>query len=255
MKTLVIFALAGVLIYTASAAYLYFTQDDKIFNRKWAKEYIPQNGVKILNFKTGDGVLLKGGMVEHGKKLPLVLYFGGNANNVLEFLDKTAFKMKNYNFLAFNYPGYDGSGGKPCEKCILKYAAEIYDKYKPDIVMGRSLGSAVAAYTASLKKVDKLVLITPFDSIVNIAKSKYPFFPVHFLVRHKFEEYKWVRKVKAPVNVLIIENDDVIPLECTENLLKNIPNLNKKIVIKNIRHGYIYEYEKIVPVLNQLIDG
>jgi len=242
-----------IVMYFGAVIYLYITQDSKIFNRKWAKSYKPKIAKKIT-FKTSDGVFLEGAKTINGENLPLVLYFSGNANNVIEFLDNIAPKIKEYNFIGFNYPGYAGSKGKPCEQCILKYALEIYDNYKPDIIIGRSLGSAVAAYVATNRKSKKLVLITPFDSIVNVAKSKYPLLPVNKLVKYKFNEYLWVKNIDIPINVLLIDNDDVIPQKSVSNLLKNIKNLNKKIIIKGAKHGYIYEYKGIEKILEELLN-
>ena len=253
LRFLVIVFLLLVFAYFGAVIYLYATQESKIFNRKWAKEYTPKTAKKIY-FKTSDGIKLEGAFTKNGDNLPLVLYFSGNANNVIEFLDKIAPQIKNYNFVGFNYPGYAGSEGKPCEKCILKYALEIYDRYKPDVLIGRSLGTSVASYIAGKRDIKKLVLITPFDSIVNIAKNKYPFLPVQKLVKYKFEEYKWIRNVKAPVNVLLVKNDDVIPEKNIENLLKNIPDLNKKIVIYGVKHGNIYEYKDIVKIIQELLE-
>ena len=219
-------------------------QEDKIFNRKWAKPYEPVNAKEIY-FTTNDGIKLEGAITINNKNASLVLYFSGNANNVIEFLDNIAVKIKNYNFVGFNYPGYANSQGKPCEQCILKYALEIYDTYKPDIIIGRSLSSAVATYVAKKRKIKKLVLLTPFDSIINIAKAKYPFLPVDKLVKYKFEEYKWIRDVNVQVNILLVKNDDIIPTSSTKWLLKNIKHLNKIIEINNIKHGFIYEYPNI----------
>ncbi|ACM93119.1 conserved hypothetical protein [Nautilia profundicola AmH] len=252
MKTFVFILLVGIVIYFGAVIYLYVTQESKIFNRKWAKEYVPKVAKKI-SFKTSDGIILEGAVTKNNENSPLVLYFSGNANNVIEFLDNIAPKIRGFNFIGFNYPGYAGSEGKPCEKCILKYSLEIFDKYKPDIIIGRSLGSAVAAYVASKRGIKKLVLITPFDSIVNVAKSKYPFLPVDKLVKYKFTEIEWIKKVKAPVNVLLVENDDIIPQRNIDNLLKNIPNLNKKIIINGVKHGYIYEYKNIEKVIEDLL--
>lgn len=253
MKIIIDLAALAFFIYIGAALYLYLTQDSKIFNRKWAKPYEPVVAEKIY-FITSDGIKLEGAYTKNGEKLPLVLYFSGNANNVIEFLDKIAPKIKNYNFIGFNYPGYAGSEGKPCEKCILKYALEIYDKYKPQIVIGRSLGTAVASYVAYKRPVKKLVLITPFDSILNIAKNKYPLLPVEVLVKYKFNEYLWVKELNIPVSVLLVKDDDIIPEENINNLLTHIKHLDKKITVSGVKHGNVYEYENITEVLKQLLD-
>ncbi len=252
MKVLFYFVFFLFFIYFIGAFYLYLIQDKKVFQRHYAKEYSPKTAKKIF-FTTTDGINLEGAYLENKKDAPLVLYFSGNANNVIEFIDNIAPKLKNYNFLGFNYPGYAGSEGKPCEECILKYALEIYDKYKPDIVMGRSLGTAVASFVASKRDVKGVVLITPFDSIENIAKLRYPIFPVSLLLKHKFKEYEFISKTNAPVVVVALKHDDIIPQKSLENLLKHIKNLKRVIYFDNIRHGFIYEHPDIVKILNRAL--
>ena len=246
----ILFAL--ILIYFTISIYFYFIQDKKIFKKQYAKEYIP-NITKEIYFKTDDGIILQGGFTKNGENLPLVLYFSGNANNVLEFLDKTAPKIKNYNFIGFNYPGYAKSEGKPTEKAILKYADEIYRKYKPNFIIGRSLGSAVASYLASKHQFKGLLLITPFDSIEHLAQKKYPFLPIKILLKHKFNAII-IKESKIPTSIIAIKNDDLIPNECLENLIKNIHNLKKIFWLENIKHGEIYNYEKIDKIIKKGLD-
>jgi len=240
-------------LYIAGGAYLYFIQDKKVFQKQYAKEYSPKIAKKIF-FITSDGIKLEGAYLENRKDAPLVLYFGGNANNVIEFIDNIAPKLKNYNFLGFNYPGYAGSEGKPCEECILKYALEIYDKYNPDFIIGRSLGTAVASYVASKRSVKGVILITPFDSIENIAKKKYPIYPISFLLKYKFKEYKFISNTKVPVIVIALKNDDVIPDDSLKNLLKHIKNLKKLFLIEGVKHGFIYEHSQIINVINKSLE-
>ncbi len=240
-------------IYIAACFYLYFIQNQKIFNRKWAKSYIPKKA-KIIYFKTSDGIKLEGAFIKNGNNLPLVLYFGGNANNVIEFLDKIAPEIKEFNFLGFNYPGYARSEGKPSEKKILKYASEIFKKYKPDFVIGRSLGTAIAAYLASKYKFKGLLLITPFDSIEHIAKIRYPIFPIDLLLKYKFNEAKFIKRSKIPVIVIALKNDDIIPKISLENLLNNIQNLKKIIWLDGVKHGEIYTYPNIYKIIQNSLE-
>ena len=238
-------------IYMLALAYLYFWQDKLIFKNIYANSYMPQRA-KLIEFTTSDGLKLEGGYLEHKKGLPLVLYFGGNAANVLYFLDDTASKIKGYNFIAFNYPGYANSEGKPSEEKILKYALEIAKKYKPQHIIGRSLGTAVASYVASKIEIDRLLLITPFDSIADVAQSKYPIFPIKLLVKHKFNELEWLKNSKAKqINALFVKNDEVIPLKNIEHL-KNSVKFNKTLTIDS-SHNYIYEDKNISRQIEALL--
>ena len=238
-------------IYLLAFAYLYFRQDKLIFKNKYAKAYVPQTA-ELMEFTTSDGLKLEGGYLEHKKGLPLVLYFGGNAMNVLNFLDDTATKIKGYNFIAFNYPGYGDSKGKPSEEKILKYALEITKKYKPQHIIGRSLGTAVASFVASKIEVDKLLLITPFDSIADVAQSKYPIFPIKLLVKHKFNGLEWLQNSKSKkINALFVKDDEILPLLNIERL-KNSVKFNKTITI-DASHNFIYEYKDISIQLETLL--
>ena len=238
-------------IYLLALAYLYFWQDKLIFKNKYANSHTA-NIAKLIEFKTSDGLKLEGGYLEHKKGLPLVLYFGGNAANVLHFLDDTAYKIKEYNFISFNYPGYANSEGKPSEKAILKYALEIAKKYKPQHMIGRSLGTAVASYVASKIEVDTLLLVTPFDSIANVAQSKYPIFPIKLLVKHQFNELEWLQNSKAKqINALFVRNDEVIPSQNIEHLKTSV-KFNKTIII-DASHNFIYEDRDIPKQIEALL--
>ena len=238
-------------IYLLALAYLYFWQDKLIFKNNYAHSYMPHTA-KTVEFTTSDGLKLEGGYLEHKKGLPLVLYFGGNAANILHFLDDTASKIKEYNFIAFNYPGYGNSEGKPSEKAILKYALEIAKKYKPQHIIGRSLGTAVASFVASKIEVHTLLLITPFDSIADVAQSKYPIFPIKLLIKHKFNELEWLQNSKAKkINALFVKNDEVIPSQNIEHL-KNSIKFNKTITV-DASHNFIYEDRNIPKQLEALL--
>ena len=231
---------------------MYFIQDKKIFKRKWAKPYEPKIAKKIY-FKTNNGIILEGAFIKNEENLPLILYFGGNANNVIEFLDTVAIKIKNFNFIGFNYPGYAKSQGKPCEKCIEKYALEIFDTYKPSVLIGRSLGTAVASYVASKRNIKGIILITPFDSIEHIAKEKYPFFPISLLLKYKFNEVDFISKTKAPVIIIALKNDDIISNTSLKNLTAHIKNLKQITYLNGINHANIYNHPQIVKILKKAL--
>jgi esterase/lipase len=243
MKFILLFFLG----YISVVLYFFLTQDSKVFNKKYATPYTPTK-TKIIYFKTSDNILLEGGVVGSGER---VLYFGGNANNVIEFLDKTASNIDNFEFIAFNYPGYSNSKGKPSEENILKYALEIFDYYKPKYIIGRSLGSAVGAYVASKREIKNLLLITPFDSIENIAKNRYPFLPLSLILKHKFNEIEYLKKVKAPINAIFVKNDTIIPKKSIENLLNTIKF--NKVIFLDASHGRIYEYPQIENIIKNLL--
>jgi pimeloyl-ACP methyl ester carboxylesterase len=91
----------------------------------------------------------------------------------------------------------------------------------PDIdVVGRSLGSAVATRLAATKPVRRLVLVTPFDSILALGGRLFPFLPVRFLLADRFETVKDAPRVAVPTLVISAGADEVVPGDHTRRLIQ-----------------------------------
>src|SRR4029453_11306181 len=88
------------------------------------------------------------------------------------------------------------------------------------VVMGRSLGSGVAAMLAGARPVRAAILITPFDSLAAVAAGHYPLLPVRLLLRHPFPSTDWAKRSKAPVLILAAERDTVVPAAHAQKLLQ-----------------------------------
>jgi hypothetical protein len=87
-------------------------------------------------------------------------------------------------------------------------------------VIGRSLGSGVAIRLASEEPVSRLVLITPFDSILNIARRVAPFLPIGLLMSDRYESWRCAPLVKAPTLILAAANDALVPAASTSSLFR-----------------------------------
>jgi pimeloyl-ACP methyl ester carboxylesterase len=165
-----------------------------------------------------------------------IILFGGNAEDVTDYLDSFAAAVPKENLFLVNYRGYGGSTGTPSEAGLLVDAVAVYDHVHasfPNVsVVGRSLGTGVAIYLASVRRVDKLILITPYDSIGNVAKKHFPIFPVDLLLEDKFDSSSRVKDVTAKTLVLIAENDRTIPRENTDALVRLFPA--GQIVVKTL---------------------
>ncbi len=105
---------------------------------------------------------------------------------------------------------------------VVRDAVALYDmvqkRHSKIVVVGRSLGSGVAAYLASLRTVERLVLVTPFDSVEAVAAEQFRFFPVRWLLRDRYESSKYVQSVSAPTLIVVAARDEVIPLARTQAL-------------------------------------
>jgi len=175
-----------------------------------------------------------------------VLYFGGNAEDVSGSVGPLQAAFPDREIVMLHYRGYGGSAGTPNEADIAADAAGLFDKVHalhPDvIVIGRSLGSGVAARLASTRPVSRLVLVTPYDSLVGIAQRAFPFFPVRSLLIDKYESWRYVPKITAPVLILRAEHDEVIPAESTEALRARFPaGQVRTVVVPGASHNTIID--------------
>jgi len=156
-----------------------------------------------------------------------VLYFGGNGEDVSASLATLAAAFPEREIAMLHYRGYGGSGGEPGEDAIAGDAQALFDRvharHADVVVVGRSLGTGVAMRLASVRPVARLVLVTPYDSILGVAQRRFWMFPVGLLMTDRYESWRYVPAVKAPVLIVAAEHDEVIPAASTERLRARFP--------------------------------
>lgn len=209
------------LIYVLVGAVLFFYQRKLIY---FPTANIPHNYDQLQ--LTHENVTLEIIVLNQGKK-EAILYFGGNAEAVVysaeDFL--SVFPLQTVYLL--NYRGYGGSSGQPSEAGIFADALFLFDKVldKQAIisVIGRSLGSGVATYLASKRPVEKMALISPFDSITSVAQNIYMIFPVFLMLLDKYDSISRVKEIEAKTIILVAEHDEVIPRKHSQRLIDEFP--------------------------------
>ena len=152
-----------------------------------------------------------------------VLYFGGNAEDVSLSLPELLAAFPEQAIYLLHYRGYGGSAGRPSEAALVADALVLLDRVRAEhrdvTVVGRSLGSGVAIQVASVRPIARLVLVTPYDSLQDLAAAQFPYFPVRWLLVDKFESSRHAPQVTAPTLLIAAEHDEVVPRASTEALL------------------------------------
>ncbi|KII28978.1 alpha/beta hydrolase [Pseudomonas fluorescens] len=156
-----------------------------------------------------------------------LIYFGGNAEDVSRNLPEFAQAFPDYAVYLLNYRGFGGSGGSPSEAAIAEDALALFDQVyasHPQVsLIGRSLGSGVAVRLASQRPVQHLILVTPYNSLEEIAARQYPWVPVKWLLKDRFESGKYAAHIRVSTLLLAASDDEVIPRASTQRLLENFP--------------------------------
>jgi uncharacterized protein len=235
-------------IYLLVLFLMYFFQDRLIFFAQPINNpYISQFSEYEITFNH-EGVTLHGWFVNRGVSVmsPLIIYYGGNAEEVSgNLLDLDRFPPASFLFL--NYRRYGKSEGKPTEKNLVKDALFVIDemvsKHEMDpshiVLLGRSLGSGVAVQVAAQRQIRAVILVTPFDSLVNVAKSHYPIFPINYLVKHRFDSLKYAGDIQFPALALLGTEDRVIPNHHSLALIKAWSGPMESLSIEGADHNNI----------------
>ncbi len=157
-----------------------------------------------------------------------LIYFGGNAEDVSRNLPAFAETFPDYAIYLLHYRGFGGSGGSPSEEANARDALGLFDQVfsrHPQIALiGRSLGSGVAVRLASQRPVTRLILVTPFNSLQELAVRLYPWVPVKWLLKERYESGKYAEHIRAPTLLLAASDDEVVPRGSSERLLRSFPD-------------------------------
>jgi uncharacterized protein len=246
---MVTFIAVVALAYVGLCGLLFFFQRSLI--------YFPQaravsSGATTITLPTEGGDVLVTARAHTGRAA--LVYFGGNAEDVASSLPGFATAFPDHAIYLLHYRGYGGSSGTPSEAALFADAVALFDKVQVEhenvVVVGRSLGSGVAVYLASVRPVSRLVLVSPYNSIQELAARQFPWFPVRWLLRDKFESWRYARDVTAPTLLVAAEHDEVIPRASTEALYRSFrTGVASLKVIAATGHNTISESAEYLPLL------
>lgn len=200
----------------------FFSERDMLYYPTYTQAPVAGTGIELVR----GGVTLRGWVVNPGQDAAAV-YFGGNAESVEYNRDLFEECCPGTTVYLVAYRGYGASEGEPRSSDILPDALAWYDRVARDhervSVIGRSLGSGVAAYVAGHRSVSRAVLITPFDRMRDVAQMHFPYLPVRFLMRENYDTVDWLKGTRVPLLVIRAQRDDVIPPIRTDRLIADLP--------------------------------
>ena len=228
---------AAAAIYALLCALLFLAQGRMLYLP--TRETSPP-GARAIRLKRPDATLKVWEL--HADKGPALIYFGGNAEDVSASLADFDAMLPDRAVYLVNYRGYGGSTGTPSEAALIADAVASYDwvaaRHGRVAVIGRSLGSGVAIALAAQRPVDQLVLVTPYDSITNVAADHFPWFPVRWLLRDRYDSLERIDRLRAPTLLLIAEHDEVVLRERSAALLAGMQSqLAHPVVIAGATHN------------------
>ncbi len=238
LRQVFLFLLVPACLYAVLCLLMFFTQRSQIYYPV-RESAVPGATPMLLGV---EGAALKIWTVERPGR-PALIYFGGNAEDVSASIGMFAQRLAGYSLYFVNYRGYGGSTGQPSEDALVGDAIALYDHLQAShaevSVVGRSLGSAVAMQLASERNPKRVVLVTPFDSLVNVARDHFRWIPVGLLMLDRFDSASRAPAVAADALVVIAEADEIIPRARTDALVGAFRSRPRVIVLAGARHNEI----------------
>lgn len=243
----------AVIIYALTTLALFFGQRWFIYYPRTSLSDVEAKPVELPH----DDIKLRGWVLNETAS-QAILYYGGNAEQIEANIPQFKQLLGEHAVYLITYRGYGESEGQPSEKALYQDALHIYDsiktKHSSISLIGRSLGTGIATYVAEQRPVEKLVLITPFDSIENVAREKFWMFPVGLILQDKYESWRRAKNISAKTLAMIAANDQIIPRPRSMSLLTEFnPELLEVVEIDEANHNTISFYPAFASTLKSFL--
>ena len=197
-------------------------------------------------FQAADGTKLHGWFVPHDRPRAVALFAHGNGGNLSHRSDLFR-ELHNMGVavLAFDYRGYGRSEGSPNEAGVLSDAraarswlAQRAGAAESQIVlMGESLGGAVAAILAGEAPARGLVVESSFSNAPDVAAYHYPWLPVRLLMRTQLNAAEAIRQHHGPVLVVHGDADTIVPIQFGRKLFEAANEPKRFVMIQGADHN------------------
>ena len=190
----------------------------------------------------------------------VVIYFHGNKENINRYAKfATNFTKQGYEVWIEDYPGFGKSVGTRNEKVLYQQAEQVYklaaSKYKKDSILlfGKSFGTGIAAYVASVYDCKKLILETPYYSIPDIFGCYAFIYPTSRMINYKIPTHEYLQEVRAPITIFHGTDDGVIPYRCAKKLKAVLKPSDQFITIEKGSHNNLNEFQLFHQKLDSLL--
>ncbi len=195
------------------------------------------------------------------KNYKTLLFFHGNAGNLFNRSYKlNKLSELNLNILIISWRSFSGNPGEPTESNLYKDAKKAVQwlnkkgvNSKNIILYGESLGTGVAVEIGQSNNFDSIILESPYTSMTKAAKIYYPYLPVKFLLKDKYDSETKIKKIETPILIMHGKKDNIIPFHMGKKLF-DIANQPKKFLQINDDDHMLTFNEKLIFEIKNFIE-
>ena len=169
--------------------------------------------------------------------------FGGTGDLSNRIYKLNELNKLDINILLISWRGFSGNKGSPTEKNLyedadaaIKWLNKKNVKNNKIVLYGESLGTGVAVEMAKKNNFNSIILESPFTSIENSAKIYYPYLPVKFLLKDRYDSISKIKKINSPILIMHGEKDEVVPFSMGKELFKQANNPKHSYFTSNDDH-------------------
>tara|TARA_B100000029_G_scaffold298478_1_gene291543 strand:- start:317 stop:1153 length:837 start_codon:yes stop_codon:yes gene_type:complete len=263
MNYIVTILLTFVFIYFFILVYTYIFQRNLLYHPGENNYFGDQLKVEVekVKIKTQDNIELLSWY--HSKNIDsykTILFLHGNAGSLENRIHKiNHFKDMNINFLLIAWRGFNGNKGKPTEKGLYEDARSAVAWLKSKgikenniVIYGESLGTGVATEIAQKKNFAGVILESPFTSMIDAGKTKYPYLPVRLLLKDKYESNKKIKNIKSPILIMHGKVDKIVPFYMGKKMYE-LANQPKYFYFSDYDDHMMEYNEKLLKILKDFI--
>lgn len=245
-----IFGTAIALLYVALATWVYFKQEALLFfpDKLPAGYRFTVAGAEETTVEV-DGASLSALHFKLPQPKGVVFFLHGNGGSLASWFTNAAFYRRvNFDLFMIDYRGYGKSTGRiESEEQLRKDVRTAYAQIAPAytgkrvVIYGRSLGTGLAAGLAAEVQPDLTILVSPYYSMRDMARTHYPYVPSQ-LLRYPLNTWLDLPRIARPTLLIHGETDGVIPISQSERLLAIAPRA-RLLRLPQAGHNDVHEYE------------
>jgi fermentation-respiration switch protein FrsA (DUF1100 family) len=261
LSIVIAYAVILLLVFAFQSRLVYFPQVERELTTTPRTAGLDYEDVSL---RTADGVTLHGWWVPARNPRGAALILHGNAGNISHRLGYLLmFYRLGYASVLIDYRGYGKSGGAPGEEGTYRDAEAAWQyltearKLKPRdiVVVGESLGGGIATWLAAKYPPRALVLLSTFTSVPDFGAQVYPWLPVRWLARIKYDNLSRIAKIAVPVLIAHSRDDDIIPFSQGQALFAMAREPKQFLEMRGGHNdGFIYGREEWVAALGAFLE-
>ena len=253
-----------ILIYLIIVAYMYLNQRKLLYlpsENNYLDDQIDFNFREVF-IDVEKNLKLKAWLIENDfKNKKTLVFFHGNAGN----LSNRTYKLNQLSKLDLNiiilaWRSFSGNEGEPSEQNLYNDAKKTIDwlnsrgiKNKNIILYGESLGTGIAVEIGQTNQFGGIILESPFTSMTNAAKNIYPWLPVKYLLKDKYDSEKKIKNLQIPILIMHGKKDNIVPFKMGKKLYDLANNPKFFYFTENDDHMMTFDEKLVNTIKNFLI--